>query len=166
MKSLFPGATVIDVAKRPLERGGSLVAGERLWVLIQNQDGTYHIKELKPYVDAALTKYLSQADPYERVEDLRRIYWPGINPSIYGLVEVSGKKYWIREKKVEVLSYKNRAEEDEARIYMANIIGLTQAQQQDGPKLLEGISKDPERFKDAVKKYVKDYLGLAGLSME
>ena len=166
VKSLFPGVRVIEVAKRPLERGGSLDAGERLWVLTQSKDGSYHITELKPYVDTALHEYSRQADAYERVEDLHEIYWPGINPSAYDLVEAGGNKYWIREKKVEVLSYKNRAEEDEARIYIANIIGLTQAHQPEGPKLLKMIGKDPERFKDAIKKYVKDYLGLANASMD
>jgi hypothetical protein len=166
VKKLFKGSQVIEVAKRPLERGGSLDAGERLWVLTLDKDGSYHITELKPYVETALQEYTRQADADTRVENLHEVYWPELDPSAYDLVEVARNRYWVREKKVEVLSYKNRAEEDEARFYIANIIGLTQGSQAEGPKLLRMIEKDPERFKEAVKKYVKDYLGLANSSMD
>jgi len=166
IKDLFKGSTILDIAKRPLDRGGSLDAGERLWVLTQDRAGAQHITELKPYVDTSLSEYTRQADPKERVNDLHDTYWPGLNGKAYDLVEAYGKTYWIREKKVEVLSYKDHAEENEARIYIAYLIGQTQGQQAEGPRLLKLIEKDPERFKEAVKTYVKTYLGLANSAME
>jgi len=158
---LFSGTKVIEVAKRPVDRGGSAEAGVRLWVLTQDAAGAFRISELKPYADTALSEYSTQAAPQARVRDLHETYWQGIDPASYTLVNLQGTPYWLREKKVEVLEYQDNDQEDRGRYYIANLIGLTQARQEAGPGFLKKIEKDPTRFKDAIKMFVKEYEALA-----
>jgi hypothetical protein len=161
----FQGSTVIEVAKRPMERGGSL-EGLRLWVLLQDGAGVQRIIELKQYQETALSEYSPQADARERIESLHELYWQGLDPRAYDIAEIQGTRFWIREKKVEILTYKNKAEEDEGRIYLASLMGMTQAKQAAAAKYAAKISKDPERFKEAVKEYVHAYLEVAKDSFE
>jgi hypothetical protein len=161
----FKGAQVLEVAKRPMERGGS-VEGIRLWVLIQDNAGAYRIVELKQYLDTALSAYSRQPEPRERIKSLHETYWEGLDPSTYDLVDIQGVTFWVREKKVEILTYKNKVEEDEGRVYLANLIGLTQGKQAAGPKYSAAIARDTERFKEAIKEYVQGYLEIAKDSME
>lgn len=162
---LFADVKVIEVAKRPMERGGSADAGVRLWVLTLDAAGTYRIVELKPYSDTALSAYSHQADPQTRVRDLQETYWQGIDPSSYTLAEVQGNLYWVREKKVEILEYKDLVDEDSGRLYIANYIGLTQGRQAAAPGLLKKIESNPERFKEAIKTFAKEYMGVASSAM-
>ncbi|HEY8272829.1 MAG TPA: hypothetical protein VIG33_18190 [Pseudobdellovibrionaceae bacterium] len=161
----FRGSKVIDVAQRPAERGGSL-ASLRLWVLLLDEAGAYRIKELKQTQDTALSEYSPQASLQERIEALHKTYWEDLDQSVYDVADIQGISFWVREKKVEILSYKDKQEEEEGHIYLANLMGLTQAKQTAGPAYATKISEDPDRFKKAVKEYVHTYLGIAKDTMD
>lgn len=161
---LFKGAKILDIARRPLERGGS-VDSLRLWVLVREPAGTTRIFELKEYQDTALSYYRRQADAPERVQELQDLYWRGVDPSSYSLVNVKAMTFWLREKKVEVLTYEKSSQENEARLYVANLIGQTQGRQNEGPAYLAKILEDRNGFKEAVKDFVHGYLDLAKENM-
>ncbi|WP_413290864.1 DUF2252 family protein [Bdellovibrio sp. HCB337] len=156
---------VLDVAKRPMERGGSL-GSLRLWVLVKDKSGNKRILELKEYQETSLAEYQAQPEMNHRVADLFETYWRKTDPSSYTLEKVFDRVYWVREKKVTVLEYQDKVQEDEARIYIANLIGRFQARQAEGAAYLAKIEKDPTRFKEAVKAFIKDYLGTATAAME
>lgn len=163
--AVLSGYKVLDVAKRPVERGGSMDS-LRLWVLVTDKSGNQRILELKEYQETALSEYSSQSGMKERVAELFDVYWEKIDNASYTVEKILDRTYWVREKKVEVLAYKSKIEEDEARVYIANLIGSVQGRQAEGPKYLAKIEADPERFKDAVKTVVKDYLTAAAEVME
>lgn len=156
--------TILDVAKRPVERGGSKDS-LRLWLLARDPSGDLRILELKEYQEPSLAQYRPQAKADQRVRELFTHYWKDNDPSSYSLVRISGQTYWLREKKVEVLEFKNKSQEDEARLYLANLMGRQHLRQAKGPKYLEQIDTDPERFKEAVKVFVRGYLGLASAAL-
>lgn len=159
------GNSVLDVAQRPMERGGSKDS-LRLWVLVKDKAGKVRIIELKQYQETALAKYQEQPEMGERIANLFNIYWVKTDPRSYALVGILDVAYWMREKKVNVLEYADKAQEDEARLYLANLIGRFQGRQEQGAAYLAKIEKDPNRFKEAVKTFIKDYLGVAAGAME
>lgn len=162
---LFTDSKVLDVARRPLDRGGSLES-LRLWVLTQEKDSSYRIFELKEYQESALSFYTPQAGMLERTQALKEMYWPGIDGQAYTLVSVQGRNFWLREKKVEILTYKDVAAENEARLYVVNLMGQLQGSQAMGRQYLEKIEKDPVQFKEAVKTFVNEYLHLANTNLQ
>lgn len=155
--AVFKDMKVLDVAKRPMERGGSMDS-VRLWVLVQDKSGSHRIFELKEYLDTALTQYSRQPEMQERLDGLFDTFWKKTDPSSYTVSKVLDKTYWVREKKVEILEYADKAAEDEGRIYIANLIGRFQGRQAEGAAYLAKIEKDPELFKETVKNFVRDYL--------
>lgn len=157
--------TVLDIAKRPMDRGGSLDS-QRLWVLVKDKEGKQRILELKEYQETSLVSYQTQPDMNERVTELFDTYWRKSDPSSYSLAKVLDRTYWVREKKVTVLEYQDKIQEDEARIYIANLIGRFQARQEQGAKYAAKIEQDPARFKAAIKSFIKEYLGVASGAME
>jgi len=158
--ALFSGVRVLDVARRPMERGGSLDS-LRLWVLTQDSAGANHIIELKEYNETALVNYSLQPEMNERVDGLFDVFWRKTSPNSYKLVELLGSTYWVREKKVEVLEYVDKVAEDEGRLYIANLMGRFQSDQPEAASYIAKIDKDPEFFKEAVKNFVRKYLELA-----
>lgn len=161
MEALFKNVEVLDVAKRPQERGGSLSEIPRLWVLLKDKAGENHILELKPYMETSLAMYTPQDQPEARVKTLHSVYWPGLDSRAYNLVTIKGVRYWLREKKVEIVKYQTSAEEDAVRVYIANLIGLTQRQQPEGAKLMKKIEENPDRFLEAVRLFSQEYIDLA-----
>jgi hypothetical protein len=158
--ALFHDVRVLDVARRPMERGGSLES-LRLWVLIEDPSGVHRIVELKEYNETALVNYTLQPEMQERVNGLFEVFWRKTNPSSYKLVAILDKTYWMREKKVEVLEYVDKAAEDEGRLYIANLVGRFQGEQPEAASYIAKIDKDPEFFKEAVKNFVRKYIELA-----
>jgi len=157
---LFDGVTVLDVARRPMERGGSLDS-LRLWVLTKDSSNVLRIVELKEYNETALVSYSLQPEKYDRVNGLFDTFWKKSDPNSYKLVDVKDMTFWAREKKVEVLEYADKAAEDEGRLYIANLMGRFQARQAKSATYIAKIDKDPEFFKEAVKNFVRKYLELA-----
>jgi hypothetical protein len=160
VEALFPGVQVLDVARRPVERGGSM-DGLRLWVLAADAGHGLHIFELKQYVDTGLKFYETQASPQNRIQSLYRLYWPGLDPKAYGLVSLQGTFFWLREKKVELMDYAQKTEEDEVRIYVANQIGFFQRGQPQASGYVAKVLGRSDDFRDAVKDFVKTYLDVA-----
>jgi hypothetical protein len=157
---LFRDLKVLDVAQRPLERGGSLGA-VRLWILTQDASGVLRIYELKAYQDTALSRYQKQISPQVRIQGLYDLYWRGLNQKAYGIVSLVGTFFWLREKKVDLIEYESKADEDEVRIYLANQIGFFQRGQEQAQPYVAKVLKDPNAFHEAMKSFVKTYLELA-----
>jgi hypothetical protein len=70
IERLFTAAKVIDLAIRPVERGGS-VDQLRIWVLVEHQKSR-RIVELKQYSKPAIANYQAQPPVHEWLNEIRR----------------------------------------------------------------------------------------------
>lgn len=164
VRASLKGLEVLDLALRPKERGGS-ADGLRLWVLVRDRDGHDRILELKQYQETGLIKAHPQLPAEARVRELHEHLWPGMDGASYRLIEVEGRRFWLREKKVTVLEYASEKEGIEGMLLIANRLGLLHGRQAEGPDFLRRILRDPEAFADALKDFAKSYLKLADRAM-
>lgn len=170
--ALFPGLTVLDLAMRPRERGGS--TGLRIWVLTKDDQGRRLIKELKQYQTPGVSYYERQLDPAKWIAEVRAVFWPGVDPSSYDLVNIPGAGlFWLRDKRVSLIDVPYSSEKDsklqflqELEVYDANILGLAHGSQPAGQQLRRAIEADPDAFHYALEPVVKAYLDVARKAYE
>lgn len=162
---LFPHDKVLDVATRPVDRGGSASA-VRIWVLTEDAKGTQSINEIKGYEPTAMLKFEPQQAPAALVKKVQAAFWPGLNPSFYDLTTIAGDLVWVRAKKIALfdVSYKDKSTSDnifrgKLAIYDANHLGLIHGSQSKAYAAL--ISKDPDAFREAMKQVAHDYIDYA-----
>ncbi len=173
IESAFPDMKVLDIATRPMDRGGS-ANNIRIWVLARTKKGEKRIMELKSHSESAMSSYQEQPDVRTWLQEVRAAFWPGIDPSSYDLVDVKGGGlFWIREKKKTLLSvdYKSTDEKDvkltkELSVYVANTLGLAHGRQAGSEKYTDVIEQNPEMFKSAIEPFVKEYLASARRALE
>ncbi|RYZ76106.1 MAG: hypothetical protein EOP05_05990 [Proteobacteria bacterium] len=147
IETLFPGETVLDLASRPKERGGSAEA-ERIWVYTKRSDGVEKIYELKGYQSTAMEKYTHQASPDKLVPAVRSVFWQGIHDDNYQLVQLGRAKkfFWLRDKKVALFDIpynmekpKNKQFIAEYAPYVASKLGQAHGSQKSGQAFLAKI---------------------------
>ncbi|MGH9875563.1 MAG: hypothetical protein ACRD9S_24160 [Pyrinomonadaceae bacterium] len=160
--------TVVDVAIRPVERGGSVEA-LRIWVLIEDRDHNRRIMELKGHIKSALNLYQKQPDWQTWLEEVRQAFWPAIEGSSYDLVKLeTGELFWLREKRVSLIDVPYSSSKNEKLIYAAglaafdaNLLGLAHGRQKDGKKYLVVINQDLGAFHGATEAIVNEYIEAA-----
>ena len=165
---LFPKTKVIDVGIRPLDRGGS-ASGLRIWVLIEGAGARRRIMELKQYEEPAISQYQPQPSPRQRLEEIRKFFWPNLDGSDYDLVKPSGARlFWLREKRVSLIDApysstkrKKLAFLDELEIYDANQLGLAHGRQPQADAYHKALKASPEEFHSVTKTVEKAYLDIA-----
>jgi hypothetical protein len=162
--NLFPDKKVFDVATRINSRGGN--TGNRIWVLVENQKDRRTIIELKEYQIPGVASYERQLGVQQWLSEIRDVFWPGIDPESYDLVEIPGAgHYWVREKKISLINIPYSSDKakkveflKELAVYDANILGLAHGRQASASGLRTMIEKDPDAFHNAVESVVKQYL--------
>lgn len=167
IERLFAGRQVIDLALRPVNRGGS-IGQLRIWVLVEDRKSR-RIMELKQYGESAVAKYQAQPAVDEWLNEVRGTFWPGLDGSAYDLVDLSGAGlFWLREKHVSLIDVPYSSQKDrniaflnDLAAYDANVLGLAHGRQAQGGPYRALVEKDPEAFHDAVKPVVRAYLALA-----
>lgn len=167
IERLFTPGKVIDLAIRPRERGGS-VDQLRIWVLVGDQESR-RIMELKQYKEPATAGYQPQPPVRDWLNEVRQIFWPGLDGSAYDLVELPGAGlFWLREKHVSLIDvpYSSKKKSDVAfleslAMFDANVLGLAHGRQAQVAPYRAMIEEDPEAFHDATESVAKAYLELA-----
>lgn len=160
--------TVVDVAIRPVERGGSVEA-LRIWVLVEDRDHNRRIMELKGYIKSGLNLYQKQPDWQTWLEEVRQTFWPGIDSSSYDLLKLeTGELFWLREKQVSLIDVPYSTSKNKKLTYAAglaafdaNQLGRAHGRQKDGKKYLVAINQDRGAFHDATEAIVNEYLEVA-----
>lgn len=161
---LFRGETVLDVAHRIEERGGSADEA-RIWVLVESADSRVRIMELKGYAQPGTASYSRQPVADEWLSQIRQAFWPDLAGTEYELVTVSGGRYWKREKRVSLINVPYTSQKKQEidfvialAVYDANILGLAHGRQEMGASYLAAIRKDIPRFHKATKTVARAYL--------
>ena len=168
IERLFANERVIDLAVRPVERGGSL--GQlRIWALVQDKNSRRRIVELKQCAKPATGNYQTQPSAHEWLSEVRQAFWPGLDGSAYELIELVGAGlFWIREKRVSLieLPYSSTKSSDIAfmedlAMYDANLLGLAHGRQAQAVPYYDTVKSDTEAFHDATEAVAKAYLVVA-----
>jgi len=168
IERLFTTETIVDLAIRPTERGGS--RGQlRIWILAEDKNARRRIVELKQYSKPAIAEYQSQPSVREWLTEVRRSFWPGLDGSSYDLIKLAGAGlFWIREKHVSLidLPYSSNAGRDIAflealAIYDANVLGLAHGRQAQAAPYRAAVEQDREAFHDAMEAVARAYLEIA-----
>lgn len=152
--------TLLDLAIRPKERGGS-VDGERFWALVRvgNRNQIFELKERQTPGTAS---YGPQPEVSEWLRALHATFWPGVDGSSYTLVDLRGKKFWLRDKKVDLVELpESGRDREQASVYMAWHLGTIHGRQPQASAYREAIAQDPAAFKEAVKALKDEYLEFA-----
>jgi len=172
IEHLFTDEKVIDLAIRPVARGGSL--GQlRIWALAQDKDSRRRIVELKQCARPATGNYQTQPPVHEWLSEVRQAFWPGLDGSAYELIDVPGAGlFWIREKRVSLidLPYSSTKRSDIAfmedlAMYDANLLGLAHGRQAQAMPYYDLVKSDTEAFHDATEAVAKAYLVVAQESL-
>ena len=169
---LFPNETVLDLAHRIEERGGS--ANEaRIWVLVQDANARIRIVELKGYAEPGTASYVSQPHVEKWLSDIRQAFWPELTGAEYDLITLEGERYWIREKRVSLIdvpytSQKQRQVEFVLALaaYDAHVLGLAHGRQVDSAAYTAAIREDLPTFHKATKRVARAYLSYAKSAMK
>jgi Uncharacterized protein conserved in bacteria (DUF2252) len=164
---LFPAETLLDIAHRIEDRGGS--ADEtRIWALVQAANTRIRIMEIKGYALPGTASYGSQPHVDKWLSDIRQAFWPELTGAEYNLITLDGVRYWIREKRVSLINvpYSSQKKEEidfviALAIYDANVIGLAHGRQADSADYAAAIHKNVAKFHKATKKVMRDYLDSA-----
>jgi hypothetical protein len=162
---LFSGETVVDLAIRPRERGGS-ADQLRIWVLVEDKSTRRRIVELTQYAKPALSFYQAQPPVKEWLSEIRRAFWPGLDGSAYDLIEIPGAGlFWTREKHVSLIDVPYSSDKSskldfaiELARYDANQLGLAHGRQAHADAYRASIEKDPAAFHDAMEPIEKSYM--------
>jgi hypothetical protein len=162
----FPGVQVLDVALRPADRGGS-AESLRLWVLVKEPGGLRRIMELKQYQSPGVGNYQKQPAVSAWLKQVRDVFWPELDASVYDLVEVDGLLFWKRPKGVSIVDVPYSSEKRkkmkfaaDLAEYDANLLGLAHGRQRGCDLLLKAIQSDRGIFHEAVEEIVQDYLAI------
>ena len=167
-QTFFAPETVIDLAIRPVDRGGS--AGElRIWILVEHRNFRRRIMELKQYAEPAIAIYQPQPPVEQWLKEVRSVFWPGLDGSEYNLVNFTGDGwFWVREKRVSLIdvpyaSKKNNTIEfrDELARYDSNQLGLAHGRQAQASTYYRSIEANTEAFRETIKEAAKAYLKVA-----
>jgi len=168
IEALFASETVIDLATRPVDRGGS--AGElRIWILVERRNLRRRIIELKQYAAPATALYQPQPPVEQWLKEVRGAFWPGLEGSEYDLVKLAGDSwFWVREKRVCLIGVPYRSKKndriewrDELARYDANQLGLAHGRQAQASAYCRTIKTDTEAFCAATKEAAMAYLNIA-----
>jgi hypothetical protein len=166
--TLFPGETVVDLALRPRERGGS-ADKPRVWVLVEDRQARRRIMELKQFGKSALERYRSQPPVKQWLAKVREAFWPGLDGSAYDLIDVSGAGlFWIREKHFSLVDVPYSSTKPartkflfELANYDAYQLGLAHARQGQSAGYRKALMKDLRAFREATSIVEKAYLKIA-----
>jgi hypothetical protein len=167
-EALFAPETVIDLAIRPVDRGGS--AGElRIWILVEHRNFRRRVMELKQYAEPAIAIYQPQPPVEQWLKEVRSVFWPGLDGSEYNLVNFAGDGwFWVREKRVSLIDVpytgkKNNAIEyrDELATYDSNQLGLAHSRQAQASAYHRAIETNTEAFRETIKETAVAYLKVA-----
>ena len=164
---LFPDETVLDLAHRIEDRGGSADEA-RIWALVQAANRRIRIMEIKGYAQPGTASYGSQPHVDEWLAYIRQAFWPKLTGAEYNLITLDGGRYWIREKRVSLINvpYSSQKKEEidfviELAIYDANVLGLAHGRQADSAHYAAAIHKNIAKFHKATKNVTRAYLGSA-----
>ena len=169
---LFSGETVLDLAHRVEERGGS-ANDTRIWVLVEGTNSRIRIMELKGYAQPGTASYVSQPHVDKWLSHVRQAFWPGLTGAEYDLITLDGERYWIREKRVSLIdvpysSQKQREIEFVLALaaYDANLLGQAHGRQVDSAAYTAAIRENLPKFHKATKETARAYLESAKHAMK
>lgn len=170
--ALFPGETVVDIATRPNERGGSADA-VRIWVLVKDPSGGLRVDEIKGYETPAVAKFSAQPEIQTWYREVQSTLWQGLSDSEYKLVTLEGDPVWLRSKKVTLIdvpyglsSAKKKEFVSDLSLFDANHLGLLHGAQASAKPYAAAISEDPDAFRAAIKTVTRPYLKKAEDKLE
>lgn len=153
-----------DVARRIVLRGGSKEA-LRLWALTENKkSGIIH--EFKEWQQTGVEAYSPQPSIDDRMSAIYDIFWPGLDPKIYTIVNLGGTQFWLREKQEPLLDIPYTVNSDAERVFIstfanvcASALGQIHGRQKDGKSFAKYIEKiKAAGLKEIVDPIAKDYL--------
>jgi hypothetical protein len=164
IQDLFPNGKVLDLAKRPLERGGSK-DNERIWVLVEEK-GHNTIYELKQWSLTRLSAWSPQKNLDQWLKETTSVFDPQGNGQNFRIEKLSnGKIYWVREKKFTLIDIPYSADSvseinfiNDLATYAAYQLGRWHGQQTGSGKYVKAVNEDQDAFREALKEFVKDYL--------
>lgn len=167
IESALDGVKVLDVAIRPVERGGSRDQ-KRIWVLVR-EGGKKRIIELKEYRRTTLAHYQQQPALRTWLAEVHETFWPGLDSSTYTIIDIKGGgEFWIRPKRVPLIDIPYSSDKAKKVRYLkelaelsANALGLVHGRQREGAAYLKAILKDEGAFHEATKAIVGKYLKVA-----
>ena len=170
--SLLPGLKLLDLAQRPQDSGGS--AGSiRLWALVKDSKNQKRIFELKEWKESGMNEYKKQASPEALVAEIHKAFWTGIDPKSYSLVTVGGKRFWLREKKVDFFKIDYDSEEkadleflEYLAYYDANVLGKIHGRQASGKAWAKLVTSQQDAFREVAKPFIHEYLDSAKRAMD
>lgn len=170
---LFPGESVVDVATRPRERGGS-ADQLRIWVLTEDRAARRRIVELKQYAKPALAYHRPQPPVKKWLAEVRLAFWPGLDGSAYDLIDIPGAgRFWSREKHLALIDVPYSSDKTrkldfaiELARYDANQLGLAHGRQSRTAAYRAIIAKDPDAFHDAMEPIEKAYMASAAHALK
>jgi hypothetical protein len=173
IEALFVTETVIDLAIRPCDRGGS-VDELRIWILVEDKNVRRRIMELKQYAEPATAIYQPQPPVKQWLYEVRRVFWPGLDGSNYDLVNLAQDGwFWVREKRVSLVdvpysSKKNKETKFRHQLakYDANQLGLAHGRQAQAEAYRAAIKADPEAFHTVTKVVEEAYLERAQQALD
>lgn len=158
----YPDAEVLDTARRPRERGGSKDL-LRYWALIKEKDGNFNIVEFKEIGDPATAQYGPQESAQSVYEQIMKIYWPE-RDSIYQITSLNGQSFWMRPKKVDVISvpYKLKKKKDvkytlALAMRAANYMGINHGKQLADLTYTNQLQNNKNEMISALIKFNSDY---------
>lgn len=163
----FVNKKVIDLGRRPKERGGS-AEGLRIWVLVEESSGLRRIMELKEYASPGVSLYQKQPALNVWLREVRDVFWPEFDGSSYDLVEIGGTTFWVRPKGAGLVDIPYSSEKRKKMIfasdlanYDANILGLAHGRQLAAEKYRDTILENREAFHESIEQVVEAYLAIA-----
>lgn len=125
VRRLHPELMIHDVAQMQPDRGGS-VEQERIWVLTSKQvqdEKTGQIEtqkiilEFKEVAHAAADQFVKPLSEQDRQMYIEQLLWNGQDEN-YTQVNLQGKAYWLRPRKIEFFSVPYRLKESNLSEFM------------------------------------------------
>lgn len=166
----LPGHRILDIARRVHLHGSSrdLI---RLFVLTVDTSDVQHLYELKQWSQTALSLYQDQPAPTTWFQELRSVFWTGLDPVTDQFIEISGQgHFFLREKKSKLIDVPYGSEDKQAikwvqrfAAYAASTLGRAHGAQTSGHDLAARLQTDSARaeFRSAVKQAARVYLQTA-----
>ena len=162
VRKSLPGSKVLDFAYRPRERGGSKNL-KRYWALVDSK-GERMILEFKEIEAPAVAQYSKQLSASKRFDLVMKTLW-GVNDPLYQAVEIDGKPFWMRPKKIDVfdIPYQQNNEDDEKFLrhiatYEAYLMGRYHGKQLKGKQFADEIEHQSGSLAENINSMSNDYI--------
>lgn len=153
---------LLDIAIRPRERGGSKDL-LRYWALVDLKD-KLELIEFKEIGVPAVDEYQTQYSIQEIYENMMNIYWPTRDKN-YQVVKIDEKLFWMRPKKVDIMSvkYKQKTEKDfnynlSLSMLAANYLGEAHASQLNNSNYINALVNNKKQIINELIRINTEYI--------